>query len=339
MTTAVLPAVRSALDGLVLARLAVPAQKPPSAASVCADVAKVTGSPLPPGEYAKLTAHLRAEGLVEPRPRSKGGVQLTDAGRAAALEYLGAVALPARTNWRTVRDTYLFPKALDGADAGTLDTADRLGAHLIRRRYDLAAGATLNAALEALVCKRLGYPNETTLGGLMLAVLNKELGAETRLSKDDLRKQFPRKVAGTRTGTMDDLRAAVVREWLNRGTDHANGHAPVAPDVGTDPAPLDLPAFAATVKRIARDSPPDARFGTNKAFVAAVWREAQAEDGFPKMPLADFKAALVAAAHDGLIRLEPADLVQAMDPHLVADSAVPWAGAALHFVLVEEARP
>jgi hypothetical protein len=335
MTTVDPPAVRSAVENLVLARLAVPSRKPPSAADVRDDVAKVTGSPLNSDEFTELTARLRAEGLVEPRPRSKGAVRLTDAGRAAALEYLGVTALPSRTNWKAVRAKYLLPKALAGADAGKLDKADKLGAFLIRREYDLSAGTTVRQALEALVCKLVGRPGETTLDGLFRAVLSDELRAEGRLPKKDLLKQFPRTISGAKSGGLDDLRTAVVAGWLRAEPGRADGRSP-ATGPPPEPAPLDLPEFAATVKRIARDCPPDARFGSNKVFVAAVWRESQAEDGFPRMPLADFKAALAEASREGLIRLEPADLVQAMEPKLVSDSEVIRAGAAFHFILVEE---
>lgn len=336
MTTVDSRAVRSAVENLVLARLAVPSRKPSSAAEVRDDVGNVTGSPLSADEFAELTARLQTDGLVEPRPRSRGAVRLTDAGRAAALEYLGVTALPPRTNWQTIRAKYLFPKALGaGADAAKLDKADKLGAFLIRRKYELPAGDTLNAVLEALACKLLGRPDEVTFDGLLRAVLSEELGSDKRLPKKDLLKQLPRKAAGTKTGKVDDLRAAVVREWLGGGSARP-ATAPAPPIEMTDPAPLDLPEFAATVRRIARDCPPGARFGSNKVFVAAVWRESQAEDGFPRMPLADFKAALAGASREGLIRLEPADLVQAMDPKLVSDSEVVRAGAAFHFVLVEE---
>jgi hypothetical protein len=338
MTTATSPAVRSGVENLVLARLVMPSQKPPSAGDVRAAVAKVTGSPLTADEFAELTTRLRAEGLVEPRPRSRGGVQLTDAGRAAALEYLGLTALPPRTTWKQVRAKYLFPKAIGAdADAAKLDTADRLGAFLIRREHELPAGTTVRRALEALVCKLVGRSNETTLDGLFRAVLSEELRADGPLSKDDLLKQFPRRLAGTKTGKMDDLRAAVVAEWL-RTDDRTEDPAPPVAEM-TDPEPLDLAAFAATVKRIARDCPPEARFGANKAFIAAVWRDSQAEASFPPMSLADFKAALAEASRDGLIRLEPADLVQAMDPKLVTESETVRAGAAFHFVLVEESHP
>ncbi len=93
------------------------------------------------------------------------------------------------------------------------------------------------------------------------------------------------------------------------------------------------------MKRLARDCPPEGRFGTNKAFIAAVWRDSQAEHSFPRMSLTDFKAALADASRDGLIRLEPADLVGAMDPKLVSDSVTVRAGAEFHFILIEEPRP
>lgn len=338
MTTAAPHAARTAVADLVLARLAVPSAKPPSPAAVRADVGRLAGFPLTPDDFVGLTATLLDGGLVERRPRSRNGVRLTDAGRAAALRFLGVDALPPGTNWKAVRDKFLFARAA-GADAGRFDTADRLGAFLVRREYDLATGGTTRQALEALVCKLVGRPGEATLDGLFRAVLSEELGSDERLAADDLVKQFPRRLAGTTTGGLDDLRAAVVARWL-RSLGGDDGPAAASPDLadeaGRDPEPLDLAEFAATVKRIARDCPAAGRFGAGRAFVAAVWRESQAEDGFPPMPLADFKAALAGASREGLIRLDPADMVQAMDPRLVAESETVRAGAAFHFILTEE---
>ncbi len=341
MMTAAPPAALTTLGSLVLARLAVTAGKPPSAGEVRADVGKALGRPLPADEYTALTSLLRAEGLVEPRPRSRGGMQLTAAGRAAALEYLGADALPPGTNWAAIRTKYLLPRALDvsAADAAKFATADALAAHLVRREYDLPAGTTVRSALEALVCKLVGRPDETTLDGLYRAVLSEEIRSGERLSKSDLLKQFPCKLTGAKSAGIEDLRRAVIADWLREPSDRASDTTTPAETPAADPEHFDLSEFAGTVKRIARDVPPAGRFGNNKAFIAAVWRESQAEDGFPRMSLADFKAALADASRDGLIRLEPADLVQAMDPALVAESETVRAGAAFHFVLVEEARP
>ncbi len=341
MTTAAPPAARTTLGYLVLARLAVTAGKPPSAGDVRADVGKALGRPPNADEYAELSGLLRADGLVEPRPRSRGGVQLTVAGRAAALAYLGADALPPGTTWAVIRTKYLLPRALGvpAADAAKLATADALAAHLIRREYDLQTGAKVESALEALVCKLVGRPDEATLAGLFRAVLSDELRAGERLSKADLLKQFPRKLTGAKSDKVEDLRRAVVAGWLREPSDRATDDSPPADSILPDPEPFDLSAFAGTVKRIARDVPPAGRFGDNKAFIAAVWRESQAEDGFPKMSLAAFKTGLLAAARGGLMRLEPADMVQSMDAALVADSVIPWAGATFHFILIEESRP
>ncbi|MCI0701581.1 MAG: hypothetical protein L0241_10905 [Planctomycetia bacterium] len=338
MMTATSPTVLSAVAELILTRLAVPSSKPPSPGVVRKDVGKVLGHTLATDEYTELTNQLRAEGLVEPRPRSRGGVQLTSAGRERALTFLGVTALPARTNWKLVRAKYLFPKALgvSSAEVEKLTSADRVTAFLLRREYDLPAVNTPAQALEALVCKELGR-NETTLSGLFRAVLSEVLGSEEQLSKKDLVKQFPRKLTGAKSGKLDDIRQTIIRKWLS-GTPTA-----IEPDAKTvEPdakvADFDLPVFAATVKRLARDCPPAGRFGDNKAFISAVWRESQTEDGFPKMPLEEFKAQLVAANQAGLLRLEPADLVQAMNPALVSESETTQAGAVFHFILIEEAR-
>ena len=341
MTTAAPPAARTTLGYLVLARLAVTAGQPPSAGDVRADVGKALGRPPTADEYAELTGLLRADGLVEPRPRSRGGVQLTPAGRAAALEYLDVDSLPPGTTWAVIRTKYLLPRALGvpAADAAKLATADALAAHLIRREYDLQTGAKVESALEALVCKLVGRPDEATLAGLFRAVLSEEIRAGERLSKADLLKQFPRKLTGAKSDKVEDLRRAVVAGWLREPSDRATDDSPPADSILPEPEPFDLSAFAGTVKRIARDVPPAGRFGANHAFIAAVWRESQAEDGFPRMSLAAFKAGLADASRDGLIRLERADMVQAMDARLVGESEIVRAGATFHFVLIEETRP
>jgi hypothetical protein len=338
MTTTLAPPARSTAESLVLVRLALPSRKPPSASDVRGDVAKVTGTPLTADEYAGLTASLLANGLVEPRPRSRGGVRLTEAGRSAALTYLGLNAIPPRTNWKTVRAKYLLARAL-GPGAGRLDSADRLGGFLIRREYGLDAGGTVRQALEALVCKLVGRPGESTLDGLFRTVLSDELRSDERLAAADLLKQFPRRLAGAKTGNLDDLRAAVVARWLREAGAQAEALEPGSGGRDAESEPLDLAAFAATALRVARDCPPGSRFGGDKVFAAAAWRASQAQDGFPRMTLAEFKAALADASRAGLIRLEPADLVQAMDHEMVSDSEIVRAGAAFHFILVEEPAP
>ena len=126
----------------------------------------------------------------------------------------------------------------------------------------------------------------------------------------------------------------MVRDWL--------GGAPTAdaPQPESPPAePFDLPAFAATVRALAASSPPEDRFHDNKVFIAALWRATQREPNFPRLSLPEFKQRLVEANSQNLLHLSRADLVQAMDPQLVADSETVYLNATFHFVLLEGDRP
>jgi hypothetical protein len=100
-----------------------------------------------------------------------------------------------------------------------------------------------------------------------------------------------------------------------------------------------LTAFAATVLALATNSPAEDRFHDNKVFIAALWRASQHEPNFPRLSLPDFKQRLVEANSQNLLHLSRADLVQSMDPKLVADSETVYLNATFHFVVVEGERP
>ena len=70
-----------------------------------------------------------------------------------------------------------------------------------------------------------------------------------------------------------------------------------------------------------------------------MWRASQREPNFPRLTLPEFKQRLVEANRDHLLHLSRADLVQAMDPRLVAESETAYLNATFHFVLLEETRP
>ena len=75
-------------------------------------------------------------------------------------------------------------------------------------------------------------------------------------------------------------------------------------------------------------------YGDNKVFVSEVYRIG----GF-EMSLDAFKTQLLAAQRAGLVSLSRADLVEAMDPALVAKSEVRYLGAAFHFVRIDDVEP
>jgi hypothetical protein len=228
----------------------------------------------------------------------------------------------------------LFPKAtgLGHEAAAKLKNGDQIAAYLLRHRYGLGihAGSSVRQALEAIVCQKLGFPQETTLDGLFCVVLSRELHSDNALTKEQLVRQFPLFRTGLKSVTADAVRRKMVADWLS-GNVASGGPESPGPE-------LDLPAFAATVQALAASSPGQDRFHDNKVFIAPLWRAAEREVNFPRLSLAEFKRRLVEANARHLLHLSRADLVQAMDPHLVAESETTYENATFHFVLLEAAR-
>ncbi len=185
-------ATDTAVADLVLARMALPGKNPVPSSAVYRDVSKILGPDFSLAEFDELRNDLAASGFLTKGKRNV--FALTDAGRARALQFLGVAELPSRVNWPTLIAEYLFPKATGMLTdmAAKLSSSDKLAALVLKRKYGLGteAGSTVNQALEALVCKRLGIEQEKTLEGLLCAVLSQVLGSE-RLTREKLAEQMP----------------------------------------------------------------------------------------------------------------------------------------------------
>ena len=81
-----------------------------------------------------------------------------------------------------------------------------------------------------------------------------------------------------------------------------------------------------------RRLPPESRFGENKVFISHVWRQLRDEAAIDGLELAPFKRRLVEANREGLLRLSRADLVEAMSPADVEESATAYENATFHFI-------
>jgi hypothetical protein len=283
-------------------------------------------------QFDELRDDLASAGLLAKGPRNT--FTLTGPGRERALRFLGLSELPGAT-WKTIVNKHLFPKAARmGPDmAAKLTKGDQLAAYLLRQKYRLSSGAgsSVRQVLEAIVCQKLGLTEETTLDGLFRAVLSKELNSDHRLTKEQLVKQFPVFETGLKSVSADAIRRKLVQDWLAGRTAPGRVELP-------HPEQLDLPAFAATVRALVSNSPPQDRFHDNKVFIAALWRASQRELNFPSLSLPEFKRRLVEANARHLLHLSRADFVQAMDPVLLAESETTYENAAFHFVLLEDAR-
>jgi hypothetical protein len=318
-----------ALAELLLVRMTLPTKKPASPSVVRTDIGKLLGIDFSTTEFDDLRSELASDGFLTKGARNT--FILTDAGRERALRCLGVAELPPRTNWSTVIAKYLFPKAvgLSANVAAKLDSGDKLAAFILKRKYGLAAraGVTVNQVLEAIACNQLGFADETTLDGLLCTVLSRLMGSE-RLTKEKLVKQLPLFKTGLTAASANAARAKLVRDWLGSASVPASSES-----LPTEP--LDLIAFAGTVRALAANSLPRERFHDNKVFIAALWRASQLEPNFPRVSLPEFKRFLVEANSHDLLHLSRADLVQSMDPKLVAESETEYLNAQFHFVLLE----
>lgn len=321
---AILPA--TAVADLLLVRMGLPN---PAPKKVRGDIGKLLGADITAAELADLRNELASAGFLAKGQRNK--FALTDAGHERALRFLGVAELSPGMNWSTVIAGHLFPKAagLSPDAAAKLDNGDKLAAFILKRKYGLGAGAgsTVSRVAEAVACKELGYPNETTLAGLLCAVLSRRMGSG-RLTKEQLVKQLPLFETGLTASSADAARRKVVRDWLSA--------APLQPAPPTEP--FDLAAFASTVRALAAHSPPQDRFHDNKVFIAALWRASEREPNLRRFSLPEFKHRLIEANAQHLLHLSRADLVQAMDPQLVADSETVYQNGTFHFVLLEGDR-
>jgi hypothetical protein len=330
------PATGTAVADLVLVRMTLPSKKPVAPSVVRKDIGKLLGFEFSAASFDELRSELASAGFLTAGKRNT--FALSGAGRERALRFLGVDELPSRANWSTMITKYLFPKAAGFSmnAAAKLDSGDKLAAFVLKRKYGLAvgAGSTVSQVLEAIACKQLGFADETMLSRLLCAVLSRLMGSD-RLSKETLIKQFPLFETGLTAASADAARERVVREWL--------GGAPPLPEPRpAEPQPtepFDLPVFAGTVRALAATSAPQDRFHDNKVFIAALWRASQREPNLPRLSLAEFKQRLVEANSHNLLHLSRADLVQAMDPQLVAESETVYLNATFNFVLLEGDHP
>lgn len=98
------------------------------------------------------------------------------------------------------------------------------------------------------------------------------------------------------------------------------------------PLPEDDKAFAQRVLAAARAST-TGRFGDDKVFISHVLRQLDTE-GFAVGDVKGIKDRLVEVNRRGLLSLNRADLIEAMDPKDVAASEVKYLNATFHFVRI-----
>ena len=230
-----------------------------------------------------LSAHLDQQlevlataGLIRPKP-----LALTESGRAKALIFLGTDSLPARANWKTIRNMFLLPKAIGLTEQVAevrkrLSTADGLRAALLSREHALAIGPTptLSQALNALAWKQFGVDSAEPF--TLQAVLARALGLEGKVSRERVGKVLPVKAVGARNSNPDELRQAAIRRWLDGSVQPDQ-----VPERNGGQAAFNLGGFAEAVLEAAR-SVPTGRFGDHKVFISHIGAGSRSGVPFPQ---------------------------------------------------------
>jgi len=254
-----------------------------------------------------------------------------------------------------------------------VSSEDAITATVLRGKLGIEHAPTVADLCDALIAEVLGMsPGKLTLGKIRAHVLARRSGVEVKGELDDIAARVVAVELHARGGGKDAIDAALGRRWLGEVeagqvirpaqpvtqepqivqeplATHLSSVAPERSDRPQRPvhpvAPIDPPQAApavhhdasAALLEIVREAIPRVgaagRFGDEKVFVSALWRNMEQDRRLSDLSLDRFKRWLVRANRDGWLVLVRADLVGAMDAKLVADSEIEDHGATFHFVL------
>ena len=289
------------------------------------------------------------------KARKTSKLTLTAEGRALVFKALGFSETPAKLTWAKLKATFLPALALGRPSSGGVD----LKAEILRTQFGLGLGdrPKLKDATAAVAAKLMSLepgqkfdadtilrkllhdkgiliparekPNPTNIGN---ALFRKELGDPSAKKPLDL---IVIRSVQAQNNKKAELSDAVLRSWVDRTEPHAEPQNPLPSTSHVQPAAIELADFARRVVEAARESP-GGWFGDAKVFISHVWRVVSDEPAFQRMDVDTFKSHLVEAHRARLLELGRADLVEAMDPVDVRESATPYQNAVYHFVRTEE---
>lgn len=311
------------------------------------------------GDLKAALAELESAGLLGRSTKGKTTkLALTDAGRQRTLEALGTTGTAATPTWAKLKSDHLPALALGRSGRSPVN----LKVEILRSSFALDLGdgkPTMAQASDALASKLLGlepgrkFTADNILRKLLAdagiaipagqkpgpsslreALFRRELGDPSARKPLEL---LATRSVGARQSSAAEMAAAVVRAWVERSGEKS---ATVGPPKVEEPpkaeaAPLNLAEFARRVVAAARTSP-TGWFGDAKVFISHVWQAIQVDPSIRAAGQPTFKDRLIEAHRARLLELARADLVEAMDPVDVRESATTYQNVIYHFVRVEE---
>lgn len=302
-------------------------------------------------EASRALAALRKRALVTQTKRTP-----TEPGYRALRTALSLSHVP---SWKEVHTVHLPARALGlapGSAAATeaLHNAGTMVASILSTELGLEPTRTVNDLCDSMIAEALGIPNgPLTLERLRTLVLARRAkveprGTPTALGAHAATRILGMQVASTAPGargpTKVELSRALARRWIEQhaaATTPRPVHVQVSlPEPTSAPPPKQPPgeALLSAVRDTLPKVGPDGRFGTEKVFVSAIWRDLERDQRISDLSLEKFKRWLVSANREGQLVLARADLVGAMDARLVADSEIEDQGATFHFVIDQRSQ-
>ncbi|ACY15930.1 hypothetical protein [Haliangium ochraceum] len=230
------------LDLLILARLAGPAQKPPTPKKTRDDIGRFATPHLSPSAWKSLfdarVEALRERGDIEP----KAPLTLTEAGHRRVTEALEIDEIP---DWRTLRRWVLPALAMEISPAEPkarprLSKKEDLRGAILRHVHALPGPElpTQNQAIDALAWKILGVETDKalTVAAVRHHLLGQLFGSDAPGDLDKILAELTKDALAAKNTSPDALRDALVTDWLRRGgalVDERTSHsaAPAHPDL------------------------------------------------------------------------------------------------------------
>jgi hypothetical protein len=321
------------LEVLILARLSVMRPSPISDAQVARSLQPVLARRLTPNEwresYSRAVSSLRQAAQIEPER-----LVLTAAGRDRLKAALRLRSAPKVKDWREFRSRYLPHLVFAGArpreriDPRLAVLAEHLG-------VPIAARSTTESVLGAWLKRQLEFEGKPSLEGVGLALLGRELGLRQKQKPAALLRQSLAVLSGATKDSADAVLDACLARWAFSHAERSSAAAPEpAPARAATPRKLDDAFVQRAARKIERATraPNARRFGPDKVFIASVWESLARDPELCALGEAGFKKLLVEAHRRGLVGLERADMVAAMDPRDVAASETRHLSATYHFI-------
>lgn len=349
------------ISGLLLTRLLEKRKRPLSEKEIYTSLSKSFEAPFSGTQWQEMVNKslntFMEKGLIEEvskkKPSHMSRYVLTEAGQAAAREYLGAGYFPKNLTWEVLKNKYLTARSLglsirSAADLKQMNSRAYVAKTIVRQGLDLPSETSPADTYfwDAVFWYALGErtTQRFTAKAVKEYLLNKVLEAPRPMNESSAKTQLPAKLTGALNPSAEGLRQALFKRLMEQETENELPEM-VPPDSRNFPvespaesaavsSALSIEEFAEAVLKAAAASP-TGKYGLDKVFISHVWRSYSAREG-SRMSREDFKARLLEANRMNCLTLSRADLPDQLNPDDVRASETPYLNTLFHFIRIQD---